>query len=333
MTEPAIKSIAPEPPADNAPRRHPYLSFALRVGLGVAVVGFLIWHYDAGPIFSQLRHEKIGFFLATAMLYLIGQAVSAWRWQLLARIAGIRGRYREYFAYTYIGMFTNLFVPGLIGGDAARAVYLGRRHDLMGNAIASVVADRAAGLIGVFWLAAACAVAIGRAIFPDSVMFPTAAVGVASFAGWLAAPLIARLVSSIGGRAGSLLTPIIPYLRRPFALIPAIVLSVLLQVILASGQYLLALGLGLHISPVLFMACVPIANVFASLPITLNGLGVRETAYILLFGMAGVSRGSAIALGLLWFASTMIAGLTGVVAFVTTETPTLVRVREAAEAK
>ena len=56
---------------------------------------------------------------------------------------------------------------------------------------------------------------------------------------------------------------------------------------------------------------------------TLNGLGVRETAYLMLFGMAGMAKADAIALGLLWFAATVLGNLTGVVAFVMTETPPL----------
>ena len=63
---------------------------------------------------------------------------------------------------------------------------------------------------------------------------------------------------------------------------------------------------------------MPIANVFASLPITLNGLGVREAAYLVLFGYAGLARSDTIALGLLWFASTLLGELTGIFAFDTT---------------
>jgi glycosyltransferase 2 family protein len=94
-----------------------------------------------------------------------------------------------------------------------------------------------------------------------------------------------------------------------------------LQITLALGQYILAAGLGLTVPLSLFILCVPIANVFASLPLTLNGLGIRETANLLLFGVAGMRKEDAIALGLLWFAVTMVGGLTGSIAFVTTPTP------------
>ncbi|MGH8011998.1 MAG: lysylphosphatidylglycerol synthase domain-containing protein, partial [Candidatus Binataceae bacterium] len=143
-------------------------------------------------------------------------------------------------------------------------------------------------------------------------------------------PLIGRLLTAFGGRIGNFVKPVLPYLRKPFKLIPAIALSLILQLMLALAQYVLALGLGLNISPLLFMACVPIANLLASLPITFNGLGVRETAYLVLLGMAGVSNEHAIALGLLWFASTMVAGLSGAVVFAMTETPTLVGAHETA---
>ena len=232
----------------------------------------------------------------------------AYRWQLLAALLKVHGRYAEFFAYTFVGMFTNLFVPGLLAGDAARSVYLGRRHGRMGEAIASVVADRGVGLIGLFWLAAFAAIFLNFAAIPSSVITPTVAVGAIALAGFLAAPLVARLIHLMPRpirRAGGIVAP---YLHHPAALIPAIALSIVLQITLALGQYILAVGLGLTVPLSLFILCVPIANVFASLPLTLNGLGIRESAYLLLFGMAGMRKEDAIALGLLWFAITMVGG-------------------------
>jgi glycosyltransferase 2 family protein len=287
----------------------------------VAVVAALLWRYDARPIFRLLSRERPAYFAAVVVLYVAGQAMCAYRWQLLAALLKVHGRYREFLAYTFVGMFTNLFVPGLLAGDAARSVYLGRQHGRMGEAIASVVADRGMGLVGLFWLAAFTAIFLNFAPIPSSVITPTIAVGAIAFAGFLAAPLIARLIHLMPRpvrRAGGIVAP---YLHHPLTLIPAIALSIVLQVTLAVGQYILAAGLGLTAPLSLFVLCVPIANVFASLPLTLNGLGIRESAYLLLFGMAGMRKEDAIALGLLWFAITMVGGLTGSIAFVTTPAP------------
>jgi hypothetical protein len=289
--------------------------------LGLAVVAVLLWRYDARPIFRILSRERPTYFAAAIVIYIAGQAMCAYRWQLLAAILKVRGRYSEFLAYTFVGMFTNLFVPGLLGGDAARSVYLGRRRGRMGEAIASVVADRGVGLIGLFWLAAFAAKFLNFAPLPSSVITPTVAVGAITLAGFLAAPLVARMIHLMPRplrRAGGIVAP---YLHHPGALIPAIALSILLQITLAAGQYLLALGLGITVPLSLFILCVPIANVFASLPLTLNGLGIRESAYLVLFGTAGMRKEDAIALGLLWFAVTMVGGLTGAIAFATTPAP------------
>ncbi|MGA7871932.1 MAG: lysylphosphatidylglycerol synthase transmembrane domain-containing protein [Candidatus Binatus sp.] len=317
-TEPAASAPAVESAARPA---HPYRAFAMRAGLGVAVVAVLLWRYDARPIFRILSRERGFCFAAAVALYLAGQAMCAYRWQLLAAILKVHSRYSEFFAYTFVGMFTNLFVPGLLGGDAARSVYLGRRHGRMGEAIASVVADRAVGLLGLFWLAAIAAMFLNFAAIPRSVIASTVAVGAIALAGFLAAPLAARLIHLMPRpirRAGGIVAP---YLHHPAPLIVPIALSVVLQIGLAVSQYILAAGLGLTVPLSLFILCVPIANVFASLPLTLNGLGIRESAYLVLFGMAGMRKEYAIALGLLWFAATMVGGLTGAIAFVTTPAP------------
>jgi uncharacterized membrane protein YbhN (UPF0104 family) len=87
------------------------------------------------------------------------------------------------------------------------------------------------------------------------------------------------------------------------------------------AQYVLGLGLGLNIPPWLFLLCVPTTNTLASAPLTFNGLGVREGLYVVLFGMAGVPKADAAALGLLWFVITTFAGLCASVAFITVPTP------------
>jgi hypothetical protein len=313
--------MSQSPSTERAATSHPYRAFAIRAGLGVAVVAVLLWRYDARPIFRILSRERPAYFAAVVALYVAGQAMCAYRWQLLAAILKVRGRYREFLAYTFLGMFTNLFVPGLLAGDAARSVYLGRPRARMGEAIASVVADRGVGLVGLFWLAAFAAIFLNFAPLPSSIITPTVAVGAITLVGFLAAPLVARMIHLTPRpirRAGGIVAP---YLHHPWALTPAIVLSIVLQITLAAGVYLLAVGLGMAVPFSLFILCVPIANVFASLPVTMNGLGIRESAYLVLFGMAGMRKEDAIALGLLWFGVTVAGGLTGAIAFVTTPVP------------
>jgi uncharacterized membrane protein YbhN (UPF0104 family) len=319
----AAETVEPKPAiADELPPpRRGYGPFAIRLGLGVIVLAVLLWRFDVAPVFRSLARERLAFFAGSVALYLASQVMSTFRWQLLTRLNGIAAPFREHLTYYFIGMFTNLFVPGLVGGDAARALYLGRRHDCTGEAIASVIADRGIGLVALFWFAAAGALVISGVPLPRPLIRTTVAIGLVSFLGYVMAPLLVIPARNFRGRLGKVVAPVIPYLRRPVALIPAIILSLVLQASLAACQYILARGIGLETRLATFMFLVPIANVAASLPITINGLGVREAAYLVLFGIAGVGKHDAIALSLLWFASTALGGLSGIVAFVTTEVP------------
>jgi glycosyltransferase 2 family protein len=310
-----------ETPAQPAKRKS-YAGFALRIGLGIAAILFLAWHYDPRPILHAIGRERIGFFAAAVALYVAGQALSALRWQWLARMNALPGSYPQYLRYYFIGVFTNLFVPGLVGGDAARSIYLGRRHHRLSEAIASVVADRGIGLVTLFWFAAIAAFVFTGITLPLAIRKVVQILGGGTFAGWLLAPIFARRANLLPLKLRGFAQTLLPYLQRPLEVLPAIALSLILQASLACCQYLIALGLGLGAPLTAFMVCVPIANVIASLPVTLNGLGLRETAYIVLLGAIGISHADAIAMGLLWFAATMTGGLTGVIAFTTTDLPT-----------
>src|SRR5215472_12861131 len=109
-------------------RLRAWLMFAIKLAAGIGLVAFLLWHYDLRSAFRLMRRERPAFFCATVALYVAGQSMSALRWKLLASLNGFAGRYSEFLSYYFIGMFTNVFVPGLVGGDALRALYLGRRH-------------------------------------------------------------------------------------------------------------------------------------------------------------------------------------------------------------
>jgi len=301
--------------------RRALLAFAIRAGLGVAFLGLFLWLYGAKKIVSILAHERLDLFTAALALYVAGQVMSSYRWLLLARINQIGGPWREYLRYYFIGIATNLFVPGLIGGDAARAAYLGLRRQRMPQAIASVIADRGVGLVALFWMAAIAIPLVSTVTLPRNLTAVTMLVGIGLVIGFVAAPWLIAPARRLSGRIARIVDPLLPYLEKPLALIPAIILSLLLQASLSVCQYILALGMGLSVPLSAVLLIVPMANVAASLPLTLNGLGLREGAYILLFALAGVSHEDAVALGLLWFACTMVGGLTGLIPFVMTPVP------------
>jgi glycosyltransferase 2 family protein len=327
MTMPGAQAkYQPEPPTGAAGpvttrRRRAIGGYVLKAALGIGILTFVLSRLDLDHLWRLLSRERPAYFLAATAIYVCGQLVATYRWKLLARMVGIAGDYFEFLLYFFIGAFTNLFVPGLVGGDAARSLYLGRRRHEIGKAVASVLADRGFGLLVLIWLATVCVAILGRGIFPHSITTPVYLAGGITAIFYLAMPLFLAMTRWLPRRIAATVTLLSPYLEGRVALIPALLLSLILHLIQVAAQYVLGLGLGLTIPLYLFLLCVPTTNVLASIPVTFNGLGVREGIYVVLFGMAGVGKADAAALGLLWFAISTFAGLCASAAFIAVPAP------------
>jgi uncharacterized membrane protein YbhN (UPF0104 family) len=171
------------------------------------------------------------------------------------------------------------------------------------------------------WLATVTVALLGRDVFPRSVTTPIFLIGAITAVGYLLMPAVAAIKRFMPSRIGATIVLLSPYLEGRLALVPTLVLSLILHLLQVVAQYVLGLGLGLTIPFRLFLLCVPTTNTLASVPLTFNGLGLREGIYVMLFGMAGVGKADAAALGLLWFAITTLAGLCASAAFIAAPTP------------
>ena len=296
-------------------------SYVLRAALGIGILSVVLSRINLRQLLHLLTRERPAYFIAATLIYVAGQMIGACRWTILVRMIGIAAGYAELLLYYFIGAFTNLFVPGLVGGDAARALYLGRRHHEIGKAVASVVADRGLGLMVLLWLSAVTVALLGRGVFPRSVTTPVFLIGAITALGYLLMPAVASIKRFMPRRIAATIVLLSPYLEGRVALIPTLALSLILHLLQVTAQYVLGLGLGLTIPFRLFLLCVPTTNTLASVPLTFNGLGLREGIYVVLFGMAGVAKADAAALGLLWFAITTFAGLCASAAFIAAPTP------------
>jgi uncharacterized membrane protein YbhN (UPF0104 family) len=171
------------------------------------------------------------------------------------------------------------------------------------------------------WLSAVTVAVLGRRVFPPAVTTPLFLIGGITALGYLLMPAVASVTRFMPRRIAATIGLVSPYLEGRMALIPALALSLVLHLLQVAAQYVLGLGLGLTVPFRLFLLCVPTTNTLASVPLTFNGLGLREGIYVVLFGMAGVGKADAAALGLLWFAITTFAGLCASAAFIAAPTP------------
>jgi uncharacterized membrane protein YbhN (UPF0104 family) len=96
------------------------------------------------------------------------------------------------------------------------------------------------------------------------------------------------------------------------------VLSIAAQLCVSLAAWLLARGLGIHVSPLLLTAAIPVALLATVLPTTINGLGVREAVFRALLVPAGVAPATAVGFSLMTAVAGALVSLPGAVLWIAT---------------
>jgi uncharacterized membrane protein YbhN (UPF0104 family) len=268
-------------------------------GTGLAVA-ILIRMADIDVLTGLLRQADLPL-LALGGVGIIAQtALSAAKWQVLLRLLDVRKRF-GYLMRTYlIANFVNLFTPSFVGGDAYRSASVWRGGETATNAISSVLADRLTGLLALFLIAAT-----GFAAYADTLtaLFVPAGLAIASVAYWAA--LMSPLFEWLEARAPRRLAWIVSLmgelrtLLRPSPSLPTIMgISLLFQfnTIVIISFYARGMHLDVTFSQLLWI--VPMVALLELIPITINGLGLREGGYAFAFHFLGLPPEQGIVLGL-----------------------------------
>lgn len=253
-------------------------------------------------------------FFVVFVLFMTGQVMSAFRWRLaLRQITPTPPTIMTLLRLYLIGMFVNLGLPTMIGGDVARAELTRRHLGGRGDAYATILADRVVGLVAVILLAFV-AVLFGGTAFTAEMRQPVlivAAVTVVLLA--LLVPAVGRWdVEALRGRFSRFVDALLLLGRRPrfLALSLAIALAVQSVAVVLPVAFL-AGALGMDVPLAMHFILVPVMVIVAQLPIAPGGIGVRETGFVLLYGGIGVPAEVAFSLGLSWSLVLVTFGLLG----------------------
>jgi uncharacterized membrane protein YbhN (UPF0104 family) len=282
---------------------------SLRGLVSLTLLTGLAWRTEWGPItraFADLRPEL---WLAAVGLYLAAQLASALRWQWLARPLGFRHSLGQLTAFSFIGMYFNLVLPTSVGGDVVRAWYLdgGSHRRLL--AFLSVFVDRLSGLLVLLALACAAVVVCPIAL-PAWVAASVWGTAGGALFGLGALPALARWTGRFD-RARRLVDGVRLYLRHGRLLLATTGLSLLVQAANVVLVWLVGQAIDAPVPASYYWVLVPMVTLLTLLPVSLNGMGVREGGMVLFLTPLGVPAGTALSLAVLWFSVFAAASLCG----------------------
>jgi glycosyltransferase 2 family protein len=301
------------------------VSTVVKVAVTAALYVAVFYRIDLTTIWARLQTARLEWVALGVVAYAGGQWLSAWRWWLLLRPVSLAVPYLRMVAFYFIGMFFNIFLPTIVGGDAVKAILLARETGAPARATMSVFMERNVGLFALLTIATAAAfVAPPVEVRGFNLLQLTLLV----LAGFIVANIVLanrpayRLVdylvamtplSRIRSRAASLYDAIVPYREARWrgVVLAATAQSFLFQGVVILVVFLNAKALGLSVPVAALAVFVPLISLAGMLPLSVNGLGIREALYLLLFGRLGVPADAAVSMALLYFAVTLAASLPG----------------------
>jgi uncharacterized membrane protein YbhN (UPF0104 family) len=284
----------------------------LRLLISVALLGWLAWRTPWNQIGQAFQHLRLGLWLAALGTLLLTQVVSALRWRLLARPLGFAHSLGQMTGFYFIGMYFNLILPTSVGGDVVRTWYLDGKSGRAMAAFVSVFVDRLSGLLVLLALAcvaaAVCPVDLGK----DAWWVRWSVWGTAGCAlcGGLALPPLARW-STRFARVARLAEYGRAYKNQVSLIVTTTALSVIVQGANVLVGWLVGRAIGAPVPASYYWIVVPMVSLLTLLPVSLNGMGIREGGMILFLTPLGVNEGTAVSLAFLWFTVSLAAGLCG----------------------
>jgi hypothetical protein len=290
------------------------LRWTLRVGVSVAIIVYILVDVDRHDLLRTLRGVRLDLVLEALGLYLVGQVLSAVKWAWIGRSVGLDRPMRDYMRFYFIGMFFNLFGLSTIGGDVARALYLGA-GERPGLALNSVLFDRLTGLALLMAIGAGALVAFPQYHFPAWLSASVVAGGLALVLGWWMAPRLVRVLPRTNRFRRQVENDLVPFWRDRMLLLRVSVVSIVFHFSQIWVQYVLARAAGAEIP---FSYCVvfhPILSLMQALPVSVGGFGVREGGYLYFLTSINVDDSIAVIMGLLWWAVSAAVGLVGAALF------------------
>ncbi len=301
-----------------------YLILLFKLILSIGLLFYLFHKVNFHKLNDAVHHSDWRFLLLCIVLYGLGQVLSTYKWSLLIHSHGLKHPFQNLVEYYYIGMFFNLFMPSIVGGDAQRCYAVYRDEKLqsgrqmpkgrLSQIISSVMMERATGLIAM----------IGLANIAYFFFFKNVPNEDSFLSSYLPKVLLLLLAGTVAGFVFSLYIRLPDqesvehtrlfakaihslkniaihfkgYVQNPRLLSHVMIISFIFQTKMIILNALLGYSLGLSVPLGYYFIIVPLITICTALPISFSGLGVREAAYIYFLQFAGVNSAYAILLSL-----------------------------------
>ena len=302
-----------------------YLSLVARVGLSILLFVFLFKSLSWTSLFMLVGKARRALILMGLIIGATGVVISSYQWRSLLRSESIRFDLADLIDLYLVGTAFSHFLPTGMGGDAVKAMYVARAAGNTEGSMSAVVMSRVTGFFGMLVIAIAILI-VRHAYFAPRLLlwFMLLSLLVAGMivSAILSVTLVPRLLHGrenisrfipgnvrrkVIGTGNALVASVL----RPRSLVIATMFGVMFWITACLNYYSYSIAIGVNIPLYFYFVAIPFVSLIAFLPVSINGFGIREGAFVYVFSTLHVSATSSLFIVLLMDAQVVCFGVLG----------------------
>ena len=288
----------------------------VRVGGSAAILAVLFYFLPLGELWPAMQRVPVLLWLGVLGAYLSLHVLAVVKWRLMVNLAEADLDFVRAAHCYFAGLFGNVFLPSIVGGDVVRAG-LGLRfgRNKAGLLLGSLI-DRMLDVAALAAVAGTGALLVPGTLDGRSRKIFWAVAAATLVGGALAALLgLALLRRRLTWRMRRRLVPLRrawrSMRRKPLSVAAAMSMALIIQTGFAVLMAVLAAACGLHLALRVWIFAYPLAKLSAFAPLTQGGIGVREAVLVGLLRPFGAAAAITLAAGLVWETIVITGGLIG----------------------
>lgn len=266
----------------------------LKVVISVVLIVFLFVKLGSREIIAQLTTINYWWLVWGIFAFSFSNLLGSLQWFLLMKTQGMKLSLAKVISYYYVGLFFNNFLVGYVGGDAIRIYDISKASGNSSHAISTVFLDRLIGFVMLTTLALVAGIAWRNIFQSKTIIF----VIIIIFICWIISFVVlfnerfARKIgwifrfivpSKVNNKIREVYSSINSFKHAKKTVSVVLLISFVTQVLRIVVHFFAALSVGVHAHLKYFFIFIPVIALLSSLPISIGGIGIRESSGVALF--------------------------------------------------
>jgi len=275
------------------------LSFLIKAAVSILLLYLSLRRVDLNSVEQRLSAVDLRWIAFVVAGMVVQILLGALRWREIVTTCGATLSSAMALRYAFIGQFFSQVLPSTVGGDAARIWLLARGSAGWSAAIYSVLIDRVVGVSALAILVVACLPWTLNLVQDPVACLALAAIGFGALGAALAFLALGNRHLRIMERWW-LTRHLATASRLGWTLFRSALLSFAIHFATAGVMWGAAMAVHTPIDVVLVLFLALPVILIATIPISIAGWGVRESAMILAFSYAGLAESDGLIVSILY---------------------------------